>query len=358
MKIGIFNWRDLKHPQGGGAELYLHEQAKHWAKNGHEVVWFSSAVSGAPSFEIIDSIKFIRRGGKASVYLFAPRYYRKFMKDCDCIIDAENGIPFFTPLFSKKKKILLIHHIHKDVWFKEMKFPLAHLGYFLEMNLMPRIYKKFPIVTVSPSSQKEIRKLFPKNKIDLVYNAISSSYKPSTKSKNPEIVFVGRLRKYKSIDVLLRAVALLDKNVTVNIIGRGDDEARLKKISKELRLSNVVFHGFVSDEKKIKLIQRAWLAVNPSFVEGWSITNIEANACGTPVIGSDVQGIRDSIVEGKTGFLFQYGNEKELSEKINRLLENKKELQKMSKESIAWASRFSWEKSADAFLEIMKKNIT
>ena len=355
MKIGIFNWRDLKHPQGGGAEVYLHEQAKIWAEHGHEVKWFCARVEGAPSEEIIDGIKFIRRGSKLGIYFFAPIFYFKEMKDCDVIIDAENGIPFFSPFFSRKKKNLLIHHIHKDVWFKEFNFPLSWIGYFLETKLMPLSYKNIPIVTVSQSSEAEIKKLMPKNNVKIIYNAISQKFKPGRKTKKPEIIFVGRLKRYKSIDVLLKATALIDKNLRLNITGRGDDELRLKKIAKDLGLKNTHFLGFISEKEKIRKIQRAWFAVNPSFVEGWSITNIEANACGTPVIGSNVRGVRDSIIDKKTGILFEYGNEKELAKKMKLMLENDLLRKKMEKEAIKWSKNFSWKKSAMEFLKILKE---
>jgi len=354
MKIAVFNWRDLKHKQAGGAELYLHEQAKIWVRKGHRVKWFASSVENCPAREKIDGIEFIRSGGRVGMYLTAPKIYRYEMRDCDVIIDAENGIPLFTPLFSRKKRVLLIHHIHRDVWFKGDENLLVSLaGYFLETKVMPKLYKNTRIVAVSPSSKEEILKLMPGSKIDIIYNAISKKYVPMKKAKKPELIFLGRLKRYKSIDVLLRALALVDRDLTLNIVGRGDDEPRLKKISKELGLKNVNFMGFVSDKEKIEKLQQAWFMVNPSFVEGWSITNIEANACGTPVIGSDVHGIRDSIIEGKTGFLFDYGDEKGLAKKIKFLLENDKRRKEISKEAIKWSKNFSWEKSANEFLKIL-----
>jgi len=353
MNILILNWRDLKNSQAGGAELYLHEQAKFWVKKGNNVVWFTSEVPGEPNTETIDGIKFVRKGSRMGVYLYAPLTYLKHLSNCDVIIDAENGIPFFSPLFSRKKRVLLIHHIHKDVWFKEFKFPTAHIGYLLETKLMPIIYKKTHIVTVSQSSKDEIKKLM-NNNIEIIHNAISKKYKPGKKAKKPEIIFLGRLKRYKSIDILLKAAANVDKNIKINIIGRGDDEKRLKKIAKDLNLENVNFLGFISEKEKIKALQNAWLMVNPSFIEGWSITNIEANACGTPVIGSNVAGIKDSIMDKKTGFLFPYGDEKTLSSLIKKMIKNSKLRGKMSKEAIKWSKNFSWEKSADKFLDLLK----
>lgn len=354
MKILIYNWRDFRHPQAGGAETFLHEQAKLWANQGHKVTWITSKPNQAPSRETYDNIDFIRKGGKTTLYLLSPFMGMKERKEADIIIDAENGFPFFTPLFSRKKHALLIHHIHKDVWFKEFNFPIAHIGYILENHIMPFVYRNSHIITVSPSSKNEIEKLMPNSKISIVYNAISKDYKPGKKASKPELIFLGRLKKYKSIDVLLKAVSLIDKNLIVHIVGRGDDESRLKKIVSELKLKKVIFHGFVSEKEKARLMQRAWIGINPSFVEGWSITNVELNACGTPVIGSNVHGIKDSIIDSKTGYLFPYGEHKALADKITLLLKNKILRKRIEKNAINWAKKFSWESSANRFLDILK----
>jgi len=355
MKILIFNWRDLKHPQGGGAELFLHEQAKIWVKQGNKVTWICGGFKCCKKMEIIDGIKFIRVGNNLSLYLLAPFEYLKLKEKPDIIIDAENGIPFFTPFFTRRKKILLIHHIHKDVWKKEKKFPLFIIGYFLEMKLMPLLYKNTEIITVSPSSNAEIKKLF-KKEANIIYNGVNlKKYLPGKKAKTPKLVFIGRLKKYKSVDVLLNALNLLkNENIKTYILGSGDDEKRLKDIAKKLKLKNVFFTGHINEKEKIKHLQSAWIIVNPSMIEGWSITNIEANACGTIVIGSNVNGIRDSIINNKTGLLFEYGNYKELAEKIKYLIKNKKERERLEKEALKWAGNFSWENSADKFLKILR----
>lgn len=354
MKIAIFNWRDITHPQAGGAETYLYEQAKIWIKQGHDVVWFAARVKGRPNIETVDKISIIRAGNKATMYLLAPLYYMRYMLDSDVVIDAENGFPFFTPFFSNKKKILLIHHIHKDVWFKgDVGKIVAYIGYFLETKIMPIAYKNTQIITVSQSSKDEIEKLMPKSKVQIVYNAVSDDYVPGSKSKTPEVIFLGRLKKYKGIDIMLRAISLVDKNLKVNLVGRGDDETRLKEISKELGLKNVHFLGYVSEKAKKEYLQKAWVAINPSFVEGWSITNIEANASGTIVLGSRVHGVKDSIIDKKTGLLFTYGDEKDLASKLQMLLSDKKMRENMQREAIKFSKRFRWKESAEKFLRII-----
>ncbi len=362
MKILIFSWRDIKHPQAGGSELFVHEIFKRIAKD-NEITLFCGAFPGCKGNEIIDGINIIRRGNRFSVYPLAwIHYFLSLRKKSDFIVDVENGIPFFTNFFSRKKKVLVIHHIHKDVWQKKIVGPIAPLGSFLELKLMPIIYRKVPIITVSPSSRRELRKLFGgDHPTDIVYNAINKKFKPGKKSKDPAILFLGRLKKYKSIEVLLKAVRLLRKKpffkkLRVDIIGRGEDEERLKKIVKDLEIVNKIkFNGFLEEKDKTRLLQRAWIMVNPSMVEGWSITNIEANACGTPVIGSNVSGIKDSVKDKKTGLLFEYGDAAELADKISFLVGNKKYRQKLSQNAIGWAGNFSWEKSSKEFLNIIRR---
>jgi glycosyltransferase involved in cell wall biosynthesis len=85
--------------------------------------------------------------------------------------------------------------------------------------------------------------------------------------------------------------------------------------------------------------------------EGWGITVIEANAVKTPAIGSDVPGLRDSIKNGETGYLVPLGNATALVEKIGMLISDKSELERISSNAYEWSQKFSWEKSADFFLE-------
>ena len=138
MNILIFNWRDVKHPKAGGAEVYFHEMAKMWIKKGHKIIWISGGWKNCIKHEEVDGIRIIRAGGELSLYAFAPLAYLKIRKEVDMIIDVENGLPFFSPLFSNKPGILHIHHIHKDVWHQEAEGKgikekiIAIIGKFLE----------------------------------------------------------------------------------------------------------------------------------------------------------------------------------------------------------------------------------
>ena len=358
MRIAIFNWRCFRHPQAGGSELYLYEQALIWSRKGHEITWYTSRPAGTASEEKHDGILFVRAGGSFSVYIRAAMKYFRNGK-ADVIIDVENGIPFFVPLYTRVPVILLIHHIHTDVWKREASWLTARIGNWLESHVMPLVYRKKALVTVSPSSAEMIENLFKKHRpIEIVYNAISSELSPGSKAASPEIIYLGRLRRYKSIDVLLRACSTIqDLAPVVHLVGQGEDSARLKRTVNSLDLPNVNFHGFVDFEEKKALLQRSWIAVNPSSMEGWGITNIEANASGVPVLGSDVPGIRDSISEGVSGFLFPYGDVNALAELLRELLVNQKKRDELAASARDWSKHFSWKASAEQFLAILYREI-
>ena len=163
MKILILNWRDIKNPKAGGSELYFHEMAKRWVTIGHEVVWITSEWKNCRKRENIDGIEIIRSGSEMSFIVKSYFSYKKLKIKPEIILDVENGLPFFTPIYAKEKKILHIHHIHDQVWFNEasgnnLKNKLiAYVGYFLEKYLMPVIYKNTKVITISKSSEKELR---------------------------------------------------------------------------------------------------------------------------------------------------------------------------------------------------------
>lgn len=360
LNILIFNWRDTKHKWAGGAEVYIHELAKRWVKDGNRVTLFCGNGTKRPKDEKIDGVQIYRRGGFFLVYIWAFLYYIfKFRGKYDVIIDCENGIPFFTPLYTRKPTFLLIHHVHQEVFIKSLIPPFAQFASFLEAKVMPLVYKNVQVITVSPSSKQEILKhRLTESDPAIIYNGVDiNKFKPGQKSKNPMILYLGRLQYYKSLDVFVKAAKqVLDKipEAKFVIAGEGEYRSRLEKYARRLGiLKGIQFLGRVSEEEKINLFQKAWMFVNPSFMEGWGLTTIEANACGTPAIASDVPGLRDSIRNPHTGFLVPYGKPGEFADRIIELIEDKDLRRSLSKSTVKWASNFTWEKSATEFYSIV-----
>ena len=361
MKILIFNWRCPKHPEAGGAEKYLYEISKRLIKKGHKIVWFSASFNGAKEVDNLEGIEIIRMGGRYTVYAYAFIYFlKKFKKEkFDIIIDDINGVPFFSPFYVKIPKLAIIHHLMKKQFFKELPFFLAMIGYFIERSI-PFFYSQTSFITVSNSSKEELSKIGIKN-ITIVPNGIDLTccHSKLDKYNIPTVLFLGRLKKYKRIDLLLRAFTVVSekiKNVNLWIAGDGDHRAALEELATKLNLQNITFWGYVDEKEKKELLQKAWVLVMPSLKEGWGITVIEANICGTPCIAYDVPGLRDSIKDGETGILVRKdGNVKKLAEAIYEILTNNKLRKKLSQNAIEWAKQFSWDKSAEEFEKVLER---
>jgi glycosyltransferase involved in cell wall biosynthesis len=87
------------------------------------------------------------------------------------------------------------------------------------------------------------------------------------------------------------------------------------------------------------------------------LTVIEANACGTPVVESDVPGLRDSVLDGQTGLLYEYGNIEQLVEKISLVLRDERFRSRLAEGALRWASSFTWESSADKMEDVLREAI-
>lgn len=365
LSILIFNWRDTKHKWAGGAEVYIQELAKRWVKEGNSVTLFCGSDKKSPQYENQDGVEIIRRGGFCTVYVWAFFYYiLKFRGKYDVIVDCENGIPFFTPIYAKEKVLLLVHHVHQEVFRKSLPLPLAQFAQFLEARVMPLVYRNVQFVTVSPSSRDEIMKHnLTKKEPKIIYNGLDFSvFKPGKKSVQPMVMYLGRLQYYKSLNVFIKAARdILETNPRVKFVIAGEGEKResLEKYAKKLGIHDkITFLGRVSDEKKVELLQKAWVMVNPSIMEGWAITTLEANACGTPAVASDVPGLRDSVIHNQTGYLVRYGDHTAFAEHILKLIKNATLRTRMSKESVKWSRTFGWDTSADEFLHEISSTLS
>ncbi len=361
-RILILNWRDTRHAEAGGAEVYAYELARRWKRAGHEVRMFCGNDGHAPRHEVVDEIEITRRGGFKTVYVWAFVYYMlSFRKHTDIIVDCHNGIPFFTPVYSRKPIYCVVHHVHQAVFREYLKPAQAMLASWLERTAMPYLYRNCQFITVSKSSKEGmVHELnIPAKHIEIVHNGIDlDRFVPGRKAEEPTILYMGRLKTYKSVDILIRAFVDIRASLpTARLVigGSGDAGPGLKKLTKELGLeSSVTFYGRVTEGKKVQLLQEAWAFCSPSYAEGWGITVIEAHACGTPVVASNVPGLRDSVQMPESGFLVPYGDVEAFSERLLYVLTNQKPRELMSRNARVWASRFDWQKSAMEFLETIE----
>lgn len=366
MRILVINWQDIGNPLGGGAEVHLFELFSRISKWGHDITLLCSRFKGAKRKQMVRGIRVIRCGTRGTFNFFVPFAYYALAKNFqfDVVVEDINKIPFYGPLFVKKPLLGIIHHLFGKTIYKEAAFPVATYVYVSE-RVIPFFYKNVPFSVVSESSKQELLQMgIREENLTVIYNCVDHQlHRPSGLAKfdTPTVVFIGRLKKYKSVDTLIKAmriVAAKIDRVKLLIIGEGSDKDQLQRLTAKLGLNSIVeFTGYIEQDRKAEFLERAHVVVNPSPKEGWGLTNIEANACGTPVIASDAPGLKDSVINDQTGLLFEYGNIRDLAEKIILILDNRKLRQKLSTGALNWASGFDWDVSAAQMLDLLSQTI-
>ena len=360
--ILVLNWQDITHPLGGGAEVHLQEIFKRIAASGHKVTFLSCRHPGAMEDETIDGIRIFRHGSRGLFNYHVPFLYKKLHREYkfDIVVDAINKVPLFTPLYVRNTPLLtIVHHLFRKTIFSEASFPAALYVYLME-SMIGKVYRRNPFCVISDSTRRDVESFgIPQGKISLIDICVDHDlYKPDLQAKSPEpvISYLGRIKKYKSVDQLLNAFAIIKAQIPeakLNVVGDGDDVPRLKQIARDMKLKDIQFLGFVSPEEKVRYLQQSHLVVNTSSKEGWGLTVIEANACGTIVVASDVEGLRDSVVDGETGLLYPYGDIQSLADNSVRILKDAALRRKMEQNALTWAARFHWDKSAMKTLELI-----
>lgn len=368
MNILIFSWRGPKHPNSGGAEIVTHQHATAWVNAGHQVTWFTSAWPGVPDREVIDGIQIIRRGQQLVTIQLAAIYWYLFKPhpNYDLVVDQFHGLPFFTPLYIKTKRLAFIHEVAKEVWWtNHLRFPINYLfgliGYLAE-PLIFWLYKNTPFLTVSPSTKSDLVTWgIPQKNITVVYNGVSTLPVEVPKEPSPTVIFLGAVARDKGIEDALAVFAQLiahHRSWQFWVAGRGEDRYldHLKQLAKKYQIATRLrWWGFVTDREKFELLAKAHVMVNPSHREGWGLVNIEANSVGTPVVAYDVPGCRDSVLAGQTGRLCPKSDISCLVRAINDLVTNQSEYHQLADRARAWARQFTWAKSHQASLKLIQK---
>jgi glycosyltransferase involved in cell wall biosynthesis len=296
--------------------------------------------------------------------LHAPRYLKKKL-DPDqfhVVVEDLNKVPIFMPFWTQAPVVLLVHHLFGATAFQEASFPVATATWLLERPI-PRVFKDLPIVAVSESTAADLRRRgLTGGEMAIVPNGVDlQALTPGPvgdRFPEPTLLYLGRLKRYKRIDIVLRALALLRGGGTdarLLVAGKGDDLPRLRSVADKLGLGDIVdFLGYVSQDEKVRLLRRSWIHLLTSPKEGWGISILEASACGTPTIASDSPGLRDAVVDGRTGVLVPHGDVNALSKAISRMLADSKARADMGLAAREFSEGFTWEKSAramEAFLE-------
>ena len=370
LRILWYNWRCIKHPLAGGAEVYTHEIARRLVRQGHEVILVTSNPGNLPSKEEIEGYQVIRTGGKYTVYLKARGTYRKLRRQGwkpDTVIDEVNTIPFQTPKYAEEPVIMLIHQLCKDCWSHAIHPLIQPVGWWLEKTLHKTYIKHAQngkiktIVTVSNSTRQDLIDLgYPPGKIIIIPNGLDwEHYKDclqKTQSKEDLAVYIGRITPYKKIEDILKAWRQVEQEkpqAHLVIAGRPDQKylKKLRKLKEKLNLKNMEIRVNISQQEKKNLLAKAKTLIYTSTREGWGQTILEAASCRTPTIAYNAPGLKDAVQHMKTGILIQPGNIRELARKTIEILENIKLRNTLAENAYQNAKQYTWEKTTQMFRE-------
>jgi glycosyltransferase involved in cell wall biosynthesis len=289
-------WRDLANQRAGGSEVLVDMLAAGMTARGADVTLLCGGRTAERGYSVV------RNGGTVTQFARAPLAYWRQFRDSDLVIEVCNGMPFLTPLWCRRPQICLVNHVHTELWRMMFPRPLAALGQFAESSVLPWAHRNNLFLTVSNSTADALREIgIADDRIRQICNGVVRPDPLTPRSPEPMFLALGRLTEYKRIDLLLRLWHRVRPVTggTLVIAGDGPERQRLEAMAGP----GVVFAGRVPEEKKHELLCAAWLLLHPAMVEGWGIVIAEAAIRGTPAVGFNVPGLRDSVVDGETGVL-------------------------------------------------------
>jgi glycosyltransferase involved in cell wall biosynthesis/O-antigen/teichoic acid export membrane protein len=349
VRILFINWRDNENPAAGGAEVFAHEVAKRWNAQGHDVTLLTSGFRGAARTTQIDGVR-VRRVGRLRTGSFHLLVQRELMRlrGFDLVVEGVNTIPFLTPLWRRRlpPTIALVYQLAVDVWDAELPKPLAWLGRRIERGML-RLYRGVPVAAISDSTREDLVGL---GLNDVTVVAPGRDEPPDglqaiPKEAVPTFLFVGRLAANKRPDHAIEAFRAIKRDLPAAqlwIIGRGPLEPELGKSLP----AGATQLGRVSRVELYERMARAHCLLVPSVREGWGLVVIEANSVGTPAVGYDIPGLRDSIRAGCTGVLARAGDPEALARSALELVAQTARYAETRESAMDWAKQFSWEATA------------
>ena len=353
MRILLVNWQDRENPQAGGAEIHLHEIFGRLARAGYEVALLCGGWPGAPARVELDGIAVHRVGTRYTFPFLARAHFRRALAGApwDVLVEDVNKVPLGVGRWSDRPTVALVPHLFGSTVFQEAPLPLAAAVWLAERPL-PRLYRGVPFQAISESTAEDLAaRGIPRGSIEVIYPGIDTAAytpAPADRSPTPLFAYLGRLKRYKGVELVIQAFARLARpDARLEIAGTGDHRPALERLANSLDLADRVrFLGFVSEEDKVALLRRAWGLCFTSPKEGWGITNLEAAACGTPVVASRSPGLRESVRDGETGFLVPHGDVPALAAAMGRLAEAPALVASLGVAGRRFAETFTWERAA------------
>jgi glycosyltransferase involved in cell wall biosynthesis len=349
-RIHVLAWRDLDDPDAGGSEVHADEFMRRWADRGLDVLHRTSAGVGIPAVARRNGYDVIRRGSRYSVF---PRTIAAElagrMGTYDALVEIWNGVPWFSPIWCRRPRITVLHHVHGPMWDQLMPAPFAAAGRLLESRLAPPCYRRDLTVTPSDATRDELLGLgFRPGRVVAVPNGVSPVFTPGDReTPHPSIVAVARMAPVKRLDLLVDAAHRARRRVpdlSLTIIGDGPLQPELRAKIAALGAGDwVTLPGRVDQDRLVAAYRTAWLVASASLAEGWGLSLTEAAACGTPAVATDIAGHRSSVVDGVTGVLV---DDDHLGDALADVLLDRARRDRLARAALERARGLTWDASA------------
>ena len=361
-RVESYAWRDLDDAEAGGSELHADEIFRRWADVGVEIVHRTSTRDNSRQFDR-NGYRVIQRGSRYDVFarVVLRQLVRRRPRDT-ATIEIWNGVPWFAPLWAPRRRLVWMHHVHRDMWAEALPRPLDAIGRWVETRFAPLFYRRSRFATLSESSADEIEELgIDRQRLTVIPPGVHERFTPdpARRADHPHVVVVGRLAPVKRQRLALAALAEARRSVpelTVELIGDGPDRALVDAwIADHGAEGWVDRRGRVTDDELVDAYRSAWLVVSASHAEGWGMSLTEGGACGTPCVATDIAGHRGSCLDGETGVLV--ADVDDLGAEIAALLTDADRRQAMGAAAIEHARGLSWTAVAARQLELLASGV-
>lgn len=365
LSVVVLSWRGPGDPDAGGSELHAREILRRWVEMGVDVTVVTRCPSRSEDADAVavpsEGLSVVHTGGTYSVFASAPARVLARGPRGDVTVEILNGVPFWSPLWRRRRSVVWLHHMHTEMWAQTLPRPMSDIGRWVESTIVPRVYGT-PVVTLSHPGADELRHRGFRD-VRVVEPGIAPRFLTAAPAavdpgEPPRLVAVGRLAPVKRWIELLLAVEAMQapgRPVLLDIVGGGPMRDEIDAWCRSHNAQWVTCHGVVSDSRLVEIYQSATLVVSASSSEGWGMTITEAAACGVPAVVTDVVGHRGAVVDGRTGMLVP--TPRDLTATVLGLLDDRQRLGHMASAARERASSLSWEAAAVAHLDIVRERV-
>ena len=363
LRILALNHRDWQHPRAGGVEEVVRQTTTRWAAGGHDVRLLVSNFPGATETDLtLNGVRILRRGSEESFNWSVPIRHRSLFAEADVIVENLSKVACMLPLWTSRPVVGYFYHLFGKSLYGNVAWPVAVYVEIME-RLAVRVYSRCPAIVISNSTASDLTKHgMPTAQMQVVYCGVDLSLfqtaDAAMKTSHPSILWVGRVRKTKGVDLAVAAfteVLKAEPTAHLTIAGTGDYAAELQHSITARGLDrSITLTGYLSEVQLREQMQQAWVLTYPSPKEGWGLCVIEAAACGTPSVASNSPGLCEAVQDGKTGFLVPHGDIPALAEKLLLLLRDTPLRQRMGTAALEWARHLNWDRTAAEALAVLQ----